>query len=72
MIVISPTDLRNHQKKYLEMAETQPVAVKRGNKLIHLVVHDRVITDEDIRNGLTEEELLDRIIPRVEKLFDKK
>lgn len=71
MIVISPTDLRNEQKKYLEMAETEAVVIKRGNKLIHLVVRDRVITDEDIRNGLTKEELLSRVIPRIEKLFDK-
>jgi hypothetical protein len=32
---------------------------------------DRVITDEDIRNGLTKEELLSRVIPRIEKLFNK-
>lgn len=72
MVIISPTDLRNEQKKYLEMAEKETVVVKRGNKLIHLVVRDRVITDEDIRSGLTKEELLNRVIPRVEKLFDKK
>lgn len=71
MIVITPTELRNEQKKYLDLAENEKVVVKRGNKLIHLVVSERLITDEDMEKGLTGEELLNRLIPRIEKLFDK-
>ena len=71
MIVISPTDLRNEQKKYLELAEREKVVVKRGNKLIHLVVSDRLITDEDLARGITGEELKSRVFKHVDTLFDR-
>lgn len=71
MRIISPTQLRNEQKKYLELAETEKVVVKRGNKLIHLVVSDRLITDEDLERGITGSQLLNRVIPRIEELFNK-
>ena len=71
MIVISPTDLRNEQKKYLELAEKETVVVKRGNKLIHLVVSDQVITDEDLKRGITGKELKKRVFKHIDQLFDK-
>lgn len=42
MIVISPSELRGNQKKYFDLAEKERVVVKRGNKLIELVVNDSV------------------------------
>ncbi len=69
MIVISPTDLRNEQRKYLELAESEKVVVKRGNKLIHLVVSDRIITDEDLARGITGTELKKRVFKHVDTLF---
>ena len=71
MIVISPTDLRNEQKKYLDLAEREKVVVKRGNKLIHLVVSDRVITDEDLKRCITGTELKKRVFKHIDNLFDK-
>ena len=71
MIVISPTDLPNEQKKYLDLAEREKVVVKRGNKLIHLVVSDRVITDEDLKRGITGTELKKRVFKHIDNLFDK-
>jgi hypothetical protein len=71
MIVISPTELRAEQKKYLDLAEKEDVVIKRGAKLIHLVVRERTITDEDLERGIRGEELLERLRPRVKKLFDK-
>ncbi|NDW10667.1 hypothetical protein [Dysgonomonas sp. 520] len=71
MIIISPTDLRNNQKKYLDLAETETVVIKRGKKLIELVVKERLITDEDLKKGISGEELLNRLKPRIKKLFDK-
>lgn len=71
MIVISPTELRAEQKKYLDLAEREEVVVKRGSKLIHLVVRERTITDEDLKRGITGEELLERVRPRIKELFDK-
>ena len=41
-ITISPTELRANQKKYFDMAENTRVFVKRGRKLIELVVKDSI------------------------------
>lgn len=41
-ITISPTELRANQKKYFDMAEHTRVFVKRGRKLIELVVSDGI------------------------------
>ncbi len=71
MIIISPTDLRNEQRKYLELAESERVVVKRGNKLIHLVVSDRTITDEDLARGITGQELKKRVFKHIDTLFEQ-
>ena len=42
MIVISPTELRNEQKKYFDLAEKERVFVKRGRKFIELAVSDKI------------------------------
>lgn len=70
MRIISPTELRNQQKKYLELAETERIAVKRGDKLIHLVVSDRVLTEEELKRGITGEELKKRVFKHIDNLFD--
>jgi hypothetical protein len=72
MIVISPTELRAEQKKYLDMAEKQQVAIKRGNKLIHLVVKERLITDEDLEMGMTADELLVGIESDIREMYRKR
>ncbi|GAB6008402.1 hypothetical protein [Dysgonomonas reticulitermitis] len=72
MIVISPTELRAEQKKYLDLAEKQEVVIKRGNKLIHLVVKERLITNEDMARGITAEELVKRVHKRIDAFKDKK
>ena len=41
-ITISPSEFRNNQKKYFDMAEHTRVFVKRGRKLIELVVSDGI------------------------------
>lgn len=69
MIIITPTDLRTQQKKYLELAEREKVVVKRGKKLIHLVVSDRVISDEDLKNGITGTELKKRVFKHIDNIF---
>ncbi|MDR1883298.1 MAG: hypothetical protein LBR26_11045 [Prevotella sp.] len=56
MIVISPTELRNNQKKYLDLAEKEEVVIKRGSKLIYLVVEERTVTDEDTTRGISAED----------------
>ncbi len=69
MIVISASELRARQKKYFDLAETEPVVVKRGKKLIHLVVKERLITDEDIKNSLTREELMQGVREDIKRIY---
>lgn len=71
MIIINPTQFRKEQKKYLELAENQKVVIKRGNKLIHLVVSDSLISNEDLKRGITDEELKERVFKNIDSLFDK-
>jgi hypothetical protein len=72
MIVISSTELRADQKKYLDMAEKEDVIIKRGSKLIHLVVKERLITDEDLRTGLTRDELMNGVREDIKEIYSRK
>ncbi|GAB6010556.1 hypothetical protein [Viscerimonas tarda] len=72
MIVISSTDLRINQKKYLDLAEKEQVVIKRGRKLIELVVKERLITDEDLRTGITGEELLRQVKEDIHEIYSRK
>lgn len=71
MIVISPTELRTQQAKYLDLAEEEQVMVKRGDKLIELVVKQRTITDEDLENSISAEELKRQVYKHIDKLFSE-
>ena len=71
MIVISPTELRIEQRKYFELAEKEQVIVKRKDKLIELVVRQRAITNEDLINGISAEEVKRQVHNHIDKLFDK-
>ena len=46
MVVISPTELRNEQKKYLDLAEKEIVIIKRGKKFIRLTACDKIYENE--------------------------
>lgn len=70
MIVITPTELRSAQKKYLELAETEQVLIKKGTKLIELVVRERNITDTDINESLSLEEVKKQVHKHIDKKFD--
>ena len=72
MIVISPTELRNEQKKYLDIAEKEVVVIKRGDKLIQLIVKERLITDEDIKKSLTKDELMQGVREDIKEIFGRK
>ena len=45
--------------------------MKRGNKLIELVVKERLITEGDINKGISGEQLKQRMHKRIDKLFNK-
>jgi hypothetical protein len=42
MIIITPTELKTNQNKYFDLAEKERVVVRRGGKIIELVVSDEV------------------------------
>ena len=70
MIVISPTELRTEQRRYLELAEKEQVVVKRGTKLIELVVKERIVSDDDVRNSLSLNEVKEQVHQHIDKKFD--
>ena len=72
MIIINPTDLRANQKKYFDLAETEKVIIKRGRKLIELVVRERLITDDDLNNGITADELLMGVKEDIKEIYSRK
>ena len=71
MIVISPTELRTEQRRYLELAEKEQVVVKRGTKLIELVVKERIVSDDDVRNSLSLKEVQEQVHQHIDKKFGK-
>ena len=75
MIVISPTELRNNLKKYLDLATAEKVVIQRGDAEVFELVKRVSPTEDsdtnDLKRAITGDELLGRVIPRIEKLFDK-
>ena len=71
MIVITPTELRSEQKKYLDLAEKEKVVIKRGSKLIELVVRERLITEEDLERSITAEELIEQVHKRIDAFKER-
>lgn len=74
MIVISPTELRTNLKKYLDLAKKERVVIQRGRtEMFELVKRERIEDSEisDLNRAITGDELLERVIPRIEKLFEK-
>ena len=64
-MIVSP-----EQKKYLDLAEKEKVVIKRGTKLIELIVRERTVTDDDVRNGLSLEEVKEQVHKHIDKKFD--
>ena len=72
MIVISPTKLRNEQKKYFEIAEKEPVVIKRGDKLIHLIVQDSSFElPVDFHKAISMDEAIIRVEEGMRKIVSK-
>ncbi|KAA6349416.1 hypothetical protein EZS27_003129 [termite gut metagenome] len=45
MIVITLAELKTNQNKYFDLAEKEKVVVRRGGKIIELVLSDEVSTN---------------------------
>lgn len=83
MLVISSKEFRDNQASYFDRVDDgEEILVQRGKnkayKITPVTENDTVIPkdyilapDEDLARAITGEELLERLIPRIEKLFDK-
>lgn len=83
MLVISSKEFRDNQASYFDRVDNgEEILVQRGKnrayKITPVTENDTVIPkdyilapDEDLARAITGEELLERLIPRIEKLFDK-
>lgn len=83
MLIISSREFRDNQASYLDRIDSgEEILVQRGKnksyKIIPVSEEDTLISkeyilpaDEDLQRAITGEELLNRLKPRVERLFDK-
>lgn len=83
MLIISSREFRDNQASYLDRIDSgEEILVQRGRnkayKIIPVSEEDTVISkeyilsaDEDLQRAITGEELLNKLKPRIEKLFDK-
>ncbi|HLV52141.1 MAG TPA: type II toxin-antitoxin system Phd/YefM family antitoxin [Flavobacterium sp.] len=83
MLIISSREFRDNQASYLDRVDNgEEILVQRGRnkayKIIPITQDDTIISkeyilsaDKDLERAITGEELLNRIKPRIEKLFDK-
>ncbi len=83
MIVVSSREFRENQKTYLDKIDAgAEILLQRGKTKTYRIVpvtdDDTVVNKEHILapdkafyDAISAEELLERLIPRIEKLFDK-
>ena len=83
MLVVSMREFRANQRKYLGLAkkgeelilksrENGSFALTPITEFTTLIPKEYVLEpDEDLKRAITGEQLLEKLIPRVEKLFDK-
>jgi antitoxin (DNA-binding transcriptional repressor) of toxin-antitoxin stability system len=81
MLIISSREFRDNQASYLDRVDNgEEILLQRGKnksyKIVPISEVDTVINkeyilspDEDLKRGITSEELLNRLKPRIEKLF---
>lgn len=83
MLIISSREFRDNQASYLDRVDNgEEILVQRGKdrsyKIVPVTEQDTVIgkeyilsSSEDLQRAITGEELLSRLKPRIEKLFEK-
>ena len=82
MLVVSTREFRDRQKSYLDKIDSGiDILLQRSNTKCYRIIpvlddetfneRDYILApDEELARGITADELLNRLIPRVEKLFD--
>ncbi len=72
MRVISSAELRSNMKKYLDLATSEQIIIQRGRKETFILQkQEHLEPDEDLKRAISSKELLERVIPRIEKMFEK-
>lgn len=83
MLVVSTREFRARQSKYLEMVNSGTELVlksrEQGSFFLTPIMQSHTILDkgyilapdEDLARAVTGEQIVERLIPRIEKLFDK-
>lgn len=73
MLVISSREFRANQKSYLDQVDAgQELLILPVTEDTALIPKEYILQpDADLERAITGEELLKRVIPRIEKLFDK-
>ena len=83
MLIISSREFRDNQASYLDRIDNgEEILLQRGKdksyKIVPVTKEDTVISkefilspDKDLQRAITGEELLSRLKPRIEKLFEK-
>jgi len=72
MIVISSAELHRNMQKYFDIAREEQVLIQRGETEPFVLQKEEYLQpDEDLARAITAEELLERGIPRVEKMIEE-
>jgi hypothetical protein len=78
MTIVSTKEFNANQEKYFDMAVNEEVCIKRGDSMFHLMYESFeteypeqpiLEPDENLRNGITAEELLERIHKDIHRKF---
>ena len=69
MTIISEIEFKNNVSKYLDLAQNERIIIKRGKKHLELGTKKPLITDEDIANSMTGEELKKALEPQIREMF---
>jgi len=70
--VISSAELRNHMKKYLDMAQKEKVIIQRGRTEAFVLTKEEYLEpDEDFARAITMDKLLARVKDDIHQMFEK-
>jgi hypothetical protein len=80
MTVVSSKEFVSNQKRYFDLAVNEKLLIKRGKNVFHLICTNvdtneeqaYLQPDDDLRNAITMDELLERTYGAIDKFFAKK
>jgi len=82
MTVVSSTEFKTYQDKYLDMAVNEQVAIKKGETMFYIVCKPPQRTsvptqvalspDDDLRRAITFDELLEKTYEDIDEFFVNK